>query len=289
MRIHFSTLLPPNVAAFLTLLLLCAHTALARPALAEPPQNPPPPNKCQCGPLSFDVDIIHYKPSKKIGSVQQYEGKQETVQVSGNSVPGEQSAKDTPQKIAPKNLGPTKAGDRVGIALSNFKAECPCMEGREKTGDCTAYPLPEGALTAASLEAHVKRIADLQKKIAAKQAEVDTAKAKIGRLEVKAAQTTSAQEKKKIETEIKKLRTELGKLEGQIKELTGQLPSGPPTVLDEKFKPGKGTWDDKGNYNAGEFDVPKPPFKHEFVVGYVCVSAACGKATVCYKKFVVEF
>ncbi len=247
-----------------------------------------PPNQCDCGAVSFDVDILWDTPIKKIGNTQQYERKTETVKVSGKSTSN--SGKDTPQKIAPKKLGPTKAGDKVSIALSNFKAECPCMNGREEAGECFAYPLPEGPITTGTLNEHVKLITGLQKKIADLQEKADTVKAKIERLQTKANQpTTSAQDKARIKKEIEKLEKDLIKLEADLEKTKAQLPSGPPSVLDEKFQHGKGAWDEKGNYNAGQFDVTKPPFKYEFIIGYVCVSQACGKPTVCYKKFVVEF
>jgi len=266
------------------LLLVCSNAQLLDLQPAAPPFLP---NQCECGAVSFDVDIVHSTPTKKAGNTQMYESKAETVPVSSTSTAN--SGKDTPQKIAPKNLPAAKKGDKVGIALSNFKAECPCMNGREKAGECFAYPLPKGAITTTSLTEYLKTITDLQKAMNDLQKKIDDLGAKIQDLKQKLGQTTSVAEKKKIEQDIKKQEAELKKLQGQMEKLKAQLPAGPPSVLDEKFQHAKGEWDAKGNYNAGQFDVTKTPFQYEFIIGYICVSQACGKPTVCYKKFVVTF
>ncbi len=276
--------------AFLPFLMLafCNAAFSPGPKPLDPP-NSPPPNQCECGAVSFDVDIIHDRPTQKIGSTQKYDRKQETVQVSGKSESGPNAGKN-PQKIAPKNLPPTKEGDKVSIGLSNFKAECPCMNGKEKAGDCFAFPLPAGEITNASVAAHVKLITEALKAINDLQAKIDEANKKIKSLKKEAAeQETTEARKKEIAKEIKKLEKELEKLNTKLEKAKSQLPSGPPSVLGGDFKHGTGTWDANGNYNAGEFPVGKTPFKHEFIIGYVCVSPACGKAAVCYKRFVVEF
>lgn len=286
---HYSTFRHPQFA-FLTLLMLvfCNAAFSPSPKPLDPPKIPPP-NQCECGEVSFEVDIIHDRATKKIGSTQQYERKQETVQVSGKSESGPNAGKN-PQKIAPKSLGPTKEGDKVSIGLSKIKAECPCMNGREKAGDCFAFPLPAGAITDASVAAHVKLITEALKAINVLQAKIDEANKKIASLKKEAAeQETTEARKKEIAKEITKLEKELEKLNTKLEKTKSQLPSGPPSVLGGDFKHGTGTWDANGNYNAGEFPVGKTPFKHEFILAYVCVSPACGKPVVCYKRFAVEF
>ncbi len=128
-----------------------------------------------------------------------------------------------------------------------------------------------------------KKIAEIEKKIAEQQA-------KIEEMKQKAAQPgTTEQDKKRIAKEIEKLEKEIEKKKENIEKLREQLPSGPPSVLGPDFKHAKTETDDKGNVNLGQFDVNAPPFKHEFIIGYVCYSLDCGKAVACYKKFVVEF
>lgn len=243
--------------------------------------------QCACGEVSFDVNIAHLIPTKKVGNVQNYDVKQETVPVKSNSTSNTNT--DKPQKIAPKNLGPTKKGDKVGISLSNFKANCPCVSNQETGGTCNAYPMPAGNITAATLQAYVNRIEAVQKKIAEIEKKIADQQAKIAELKKKAEQTTSEQEKKRIAREIDKLEKEIEKKKENIEKLRESLPSGPPSVLGPDFKHAKTETDDKGNVNLGQFDVNAPPFKHEFVIGYVCYSLDCGKAVACYKKFVVEF
>lgn len=267
------------------LLLVCSFSEpLYSPALLQMP----PPGQCACGEVTFDVNIAHLIPTKKVGNVQNYDVKQETVAVKSTSTSNTNT--DKPQKIAPKNLGPTKKGDKVGISLSNFKADCPCVGNQATEGTCHAYPMPAGNITATTLQAYVNRIEALQKKIAEIGKKIGEIQTKIEELKKKAAdKTTSEQEKKRIAKEIEKLQKEIEKKNGEIDKLKEQLRSGPPSVLGGDFKHAKTETDDKGNVNLGQFDVNAPPFKHEFVIGYVCYSLDCGKAVACYKKFVVEF
>lgn len=274
----------------------------------RPRRERPREKKCECGSVSFDLQIWTW--GKDGTGKDAGKGGPHKEAVSGSTTPG-QAAQTVPIKKANLPDRPAQA-DKYLIAIRDIQADCPCTEWTEAIEQAVkALAKAESdnsnkiSKAKKALNEAQKELSDVEGKLAEAKAAKRPSQTTIARLEKEVRKAKGEKDKAEsdlaaLENPIKAQKTELDNLKKAAKQsdcpvysdATKTLSKLPKVVVKEanavkiEKKPDGSALEPEKHYYSFMHD-PAKPLTYEITISFYCEGADC-KPVACSRTFLVK-